>query len=210
MTIGSRAGVTFSGSDGINDASFTMKGTLSALNAAMEGLRFIPPASYAGTATLTIQSNDLGNTGAGGSQTDSDTVTINVVNRAPVAAPDTYSTPLNTKLVVAAPGVLRNDYDVDRDVITALLVAKPKAGNISLSTNGSFVYTPKAGYVGQDSFTYQAKDAHGALSNIVTVTLKVGTTGAMGYTAPAASASLQTFAEVFNTQQLITMDELAK
>ena len=36
-----------------------------------------------------------------------------IVNQAPVAADDSYSTPEDTTLTVAAPGLLANDTDVD-------------------------------------------------------------------------------------------------
>jgi hypothetical protein len=42
-----------------------------------------------------------------------------------------------------------------------------------LNANGSFRYTPSAGYTGTDTFRYQAKDAAGALSNIATVTITI-------------------------------------
>ncbi len=93
-------------------------------------------------------------------------------NTAPVATADAYSTPANTKLTVAAPGVLGNDTDAEGDPLVAVTVAGPAHGTLALNTNGSFTYTPAAGYVGGDSFTYKANDAE-LDSNTVTVTLTV-------------------------------------
>ncbi len=94
-------------------------------------------------------------------------------NSAPVAAADAYVTPLNTQLNVAAPGVLVNDTDADTDPLTAVLDTDVTHGSLTLNPDGSFTYSPTAGYTGPDSFTYHANDG-AADSNIVTVSLSVG------------------------------------
>ena len=43
------------------------------------------------------------------------------------------------------------------------------AVSFTLNANGSFTYTPAANYNGPDSFTYRARDAALAQSNIVTI-----------------------------------------
>ena len=45
---------------------------------------------------------------------------MNAINDPPVAVDDKYSTKEDTKLVVAAPGVLGNDTDVDGGTLTAI------------------------------------------------------------------------------------------
>ena len=90
---------------------------------------------------------------------------------------DSYSTPKNTTLTVAAPGVLGNDTDADGDTLTAIKVTNSAHGTVTVSANGSISYVPTAAYVGPDSFTYKAND--GALdSNTVTVSLTVTPTNA--------------------------------
>src|SRR5215216_2276467 len=101
-----------------------------------------------------------------------------VSNQAPVAVADAYSTPQNTALNQPAPGVLANDTDADANPLTAVLVTDVSHGALSLEANGSFTYTPTAGYSGPDSFTYKANDGT-VDSNTVTVSLTV--------TAPAAT-----------------------
>jgi VCBS repeat-containing protein len=76
---------------------------------------------------------------------------------------------------VAAPGVLANDTDANGDSLTAVLVATVGHGSLTLNANGSFQYTPTAGYSGSDSFTYKANDGR-ADSNTVTVTITVAET----------------------------------
>jgi VCBS repeat-containing protein len=93
-------------------------------------------------------------------------------NQAPVAGADSYSTPEDTPLTVAAPGVLGNDSDPDHDTLTAVLESGPTHGNLTLNSNGSFSYTPAANYNGSDSFTYHASDGTQG-SNSATVTLTI-------------------------------------
>jgi VCBS repeat-containing protein len=104
------------------------------------------------------------------------TIMVNAVNDPPVAVADTYSVAGNTILAVAATGVLSNDTDVDGDTLTAALVNGVAYGVLTLNSNGSFTYTPASGYVGADSFTYQAKD-NTANSNTVTVSITVTSNG---------------------------------
>jgi hypothetical protein len=80
------------------------------------------------------------------------------------------------------PGVLGNDSDADGDALTAVLVSGPTSGALVLNPNGSFTYTPNAGFFGSDSFTYKANDGL-ADSNVVTVTITVN---------PGTSVTLQT------------------
>jgi VCBS repeat-containing protein len=81
---------------------------------------------------------------------------------------------LNQPLDVAAPGVLRNDHDVeveDTAPLHAVLVAGPSHGQLTFHADGSFSYVPSADYLGVDSFTYQAVDHFNAAGNVNTVTL---------------------------------------
>ena len=75
-------------------------------------------------------------------------------------------------MVPRPPGVLDGDTDVDGDPLTAVLVAGPSHGTLTLNANGSFTYTPNANYNGTDSFTYRANDGS-AHSNVATVTITV-------------------------------------
>jgi Ca2+-binding RTX toxin-like protein/predicted lipoprotein with Yx(FWY)xxD motif len=80
------------------------------------------------------------------------------VRAAPRAAGDAYTTDLGATLVVAAPGVLRNDSDPNGDALHALLVSGPAHGTLTLNANGSLRYTPAEDYIGTDAFTYKASD----------------------------------------------------
>jgi VCBS repeat-containing protein len=75
--------------------------------------------------------------------------------------------------VDAAVGVLANATDVDGDPLAASLVAGPQHGSLTLNADGSFSYTPDAGYQGADQFSYQASDGQ-ADSNVAVVSINVG------------------------------------
>jgi hypothetical protein len=79
ITLGGVSGLTFSSGDGTADAVMVFAGTMSNINAALNGMKFTPTASYSGSTSFTIATNDLGNTGSGGPLTDTDSVPITVV-----------------------------------------------------------------------------------------------------------------------------------
>jgi VCBS repeat-containing protein len=95
-----------------------------------------------------------------------------VLNVAPVATVDTYSTNEDQALIIGAAGVLLNDTDADNDPLTAILVSGVQHGTLALNANGSFSYTSDVNYNGPDSFTYKANDGQ-ADSNVATVSLAV-------------------------------------
>jgi VCBS repeat-containing protein len=138
--------------------------------------------SYTGpptTVTFTYKAND--------SVADSNvtTVTITILNQAPVANPDSFAAVGNTELrvgtggtlypaAVVAGSVLANDSDPEGDTLTVTGVATPPAhGTVSINPNGSFNYLPNAGYIGPDSFQYTVSD--GANTATGTVTLSIST-----------------------------------
>jgi autotransporter-associated beta strand protein len=124
---------------------------------------YTPAAGYTGADSFTYQAND--------GVTNSNTATVSItVNPLPVAANDSYVTDQGLALSVAAPGVLGND--TGTGTLTTVLVSNPLHGTLSLNPNGSFLYTPAAGYTGTDSFTCQANDGV-TDSNTATVTITV-------------------------------------
>ncbi|NLC29320.1 MAG: cadherin-like domain-containing protein, partial [Chloroflexi bacterium] len=111
---------------------------------------------------------------------DHDPVLVSLLlNHAPMAADDAYTTPSNTVLEVAAPGVLANDTDVNiYDKISVALVpdSGPLHGVLVLNEDGSFTYTPDQGFVGEDSFEYVMLATPGlmdAFSDTAKVTITV-------------------------------------
>jgi len=93
-------------------------------------------------------------------------------NTAPTTTADSYSMNQDNVLTVASPGVLANDTDAEGNTLTAILVTNGTNGVVSLSPDGSFTYTPNAGYTGSDSFTYKSNDGT-VDGNTVNVTIQV-------------------------------------
>ena len=130
---------------------------------------YTPTPCYSGTDSFTYKVYD----GKAYSSMATVTITINPApNVAPVAVNDAYSTNKDTALTMAASAVLANDTDDNGDTLTAVLVSTVSHGTVTLNSDGSFTYTPAAGYSGTDSFTYKAYD--GKLnSNTATVSIIV-------------------------------------
>jgi VCBS repeat-containing protein len=146
-------------------------GTLQ-LNASTGAFTYTPALNYNGADSFTFKAND----GQADSNVATVSVTVTPVNDAPVANDDSYTVPAGAPLRVAAPGVLGNDSDVDGDPLQVTLVSGPAHGTLTLNSNGSFLYTPAAGFSGSDTFTYRASD--GSLGDLATVTISVTPTPA--------------------------------
>jgi VCBS repeat-containing protein len=101
-------------------------------------------------------------------------VTLRVGNgSSPVSQDDSFTMNEDEVLTIPGPaGILHNDSDADGDPMTAALVTGPANGNVTLATDGSFVYTPAANFHGSDSFVYQASDGTSS-GNLATVSITV-------------------------------------
>ena len=112
-------------------------------------------------------------------------------NLAPLAAPDSFSTPIQTVLNgnVMANNGSGVDTDPEGSPITA--VTPPVNGVVVLSSDGSFTYTPNAGFSGTDSFQYRVRDISGltatALVTITVTNAKLTVQKSSSLYAPAAS-----------------------
>jgi N-acetylneuraminic acid mutarotase len=115
---------------------------------------YTPAGDYFGPDTFSYVADD-------GQQSSTVTlvnIDVTPVNDPPVAAVDSFFTPVDTPLSAPAPGVLGNDSDADGDSLTATPVGSPQHGTVDLDPDGSFVFTPDTGYSGADAFTYRASD----------------------------------------------------
>ena len=94
-----------------------------------------------------------------------------VANSAPLAAADQATTLAGLATDV---NVLANDSDPDGDPIRVSGVSQPASGTVAINGGLSVVYTPAAGFVGSDAFTYTITDDRGGFATatvIVTVNL---------------------------------------
>jgi len=125
---------------------------------------YTPNAGFTGADSYTYTITD------GFAQTSTATVNLTVnVPGGPVAANDAYTTPFQTALSVAAPGVLSNDTGTG---ISVTANTDPANGTVTQSSDGSFTYTPNTGFSGADSFTYTITDGFSQTST-ATVNLTV-------------------------------------
>ena len=145
-------------------------------------ITYTPKAGFASTDMFTYKASD------GSATSSAATVTVTVVaagNAAPVAINDTANA---TNSVPVTINVLANDTDADGDALKVANFTQGGNGSVSL-TNGTLTYTPKAGWTGTNTFTYQAADTSSALSNLATVTVVVRSAANKAPTAFNDSAS---------------------
>jgi VCBS repeat-containing protein len=96
-------------------------------------------------------------------ESTSTTVTLRVsMNPKPRAGDDfydynSYLVSGSVRSVSSTIGVLNNDRDPLRGPLTAVLATDPVNGSVTLNSDGSFSYTPNAGFIGTDTFTYRAQ-----------------------------------------------------
>ena len=108
VTLATTAGLSFSAGDGTADITMTFDGTLTEVNTAMNGMNFTPDAGFSGAASLTITSNDLGNSGTGGPLSDTDVVNIQVatnisIQDAQLVEPESGSANMLFTVTLSAP-----------------------------------------------------------------------------------------------------------
>jgi RHS repeat-associated protein len=124
---------------------------------------------------------------------------LTVVADLPAARDDAFVFKQDKKFSVGAgAGLLKNDVltGLKKKDLTVELVAGPAhaiPGTFSLLPNGSFTYTPTAGFNGRDSFTYHIKDALGHPGNSGVVELA---TNLVSFKSATVKASEKTSAKL--------------
>ena len=128
---------------------------------------YTPAANYHGPDSFTYTLSD----GAGGQDTATVHVAVASVNDPPAAADDAAETLAG--LPVVTPDVLANDTDVDGDALSVPAFDQPACGSVVYNGDGTFTYTPKPGFAGEDRFAYTVFDGAGGADTaevVVTVT----------------------------------------
>jgi VCBS repeat-containing protein len=128
------------------------------------GFSYTPNALFFGTDSIGFKVND----GTVDSNTGTVTITVTHVNHAPAAIDGvltvTQDSSNDAGTLVAT--------DADGDPVTFSKVTDPTHGAVTVNANGSFSYTPTAGFSGADSFTFKANDGT-VDSNTATVSITV-------------------------------------
>jgi hypothetical protein len=152
-----------------------LRGSLGALN--IDGsFTFTPEPNFNGVTTFTYGLGEFPPLGECPQTADVRgvvTITVAPVNDPPTATADSFIVLAGRTLNVGEPGVLINDSDIDGDTITAVKVKSPTHGVLNLEADGSFSYTPTAGFTGNDGFSYRASDGSPDMSPERAVSLHV-------------------------------------
>lgn len=111
------------------------------------------------------------------------------ISSTPVGIDDSFNSPVNTQLVVDAPGVLDNDINVDGDVLSVSDTGArttTELGTATVNADGSFTYDPPGDFTGDDTFTYIVQDdvdgQDASTPNTTTVTITVSANQAPSFT----------------------------
>ncbi len=119
-----------------------------ALSGTAPNLTYTPGGDYHGGDSFTFTVNDGQLTSAPATVS----ITINPVNDAPLANPQSVATERDTPASIVLSGS-----DSDGDALTFDVVAAPAYGALS-GAAPNLTYTPNAGYIGADSFTFTVSD----------------------------------------------------
>jgi subtilisin family serine protease len=129
-------------------------------------VRYTAPSGWTGTDSFTYTLSD----GRGGTATGRVTVTVTAkANTAPLAQADAVTVRQDTSGRIP---VLGNDRDDDGDRLRVMRVGAAASGTTRISS-GTVVYTPRRGFSGADSFTYEVSDGRGGTATgTVSVTVQ--------------------------------------
>ena len=148
------------------------------------GFIYTPTNGFISSDSFTYQCTD--------GQTTSSVATVFItLNDTLIANNDFYSLTANTTLSVGQPGVLANAAGGNAP-LTAALAGSTAKGNLTLTNNGGFSYSPTNNFTGLDSFTYLATDGHGT-SSVATAEIMVLPSGALfsdNFTRPPSNNSI--------------------
>ncbi len=122
-----------------------------------QSIRYVPQDDFTGIDHFSYDITDA----AG--QTASSLVTVSVVtpNTAPVANDDIVVTTASTPIRI---DMLADDIDPDSGALRLSALTMPSYGGLSVNADQSVTYTPRSGYSGEDSFTYQIEDERGGVA----------------------------------------------
>lgn len=141
-------------------------------------LRYVPKPNFLGTdESLYTITDGVSGVSSAKIMYIVNTASVNA-NTPPSANDDNYKTNLNTPLSVnSLNGVLSNDSDDDGNNLIISSFTQPLIGELSLSQDGSFIYTPKLNWEGVDVFSYILNDGFETDIGNVSIVVSKGTQG---------------------------------
>ncbi len=230
LTLATTSGLTFAPGTSNGSASFTVTGTVTNLNAVLNGLTYQPTAGYVGSDSLAISLADSGD-----SLSASDSVGLSITAASPptITAPAAGSLNENGSLAFStangnAISVADSSAGSSSDSLTlsvthgTLTLASTSGLTITAGANGSasvtvsgtvtnldaalngLTYKPTAGYSGSDSLSVSVTDPGDGLSASDSVALTVNATLAPTITAPATASVAENGSLVFSKSITVT------
>jgi uncharacterized repeat protein (TIGR01451 family) len=146
------------------------------------------------TITYNVNVSNTGATDATG-VTFSDTIDPNTtfvpgsLKVSPLAFADSYNATKDVALTISAPGVLANDTGTPAPSAQPIAGgATTQGGTVTLNADGSFTYTPPAGFEGADTFSYTVTNGQPP-NDSTTVTINVDAGPVVTNTTPANNAT---------------------
>ena len=136
-----------------------------ALSGVAPNLTYTPATGYTGPDGFTFKAND----GVADSNVATVSISVRGPNHAPVASDGN-----GTVLAGSTAALTLVASDADQDPLIYIIVNPPAHGQLSSGTGAIRTYTPNAGYVGGDAFTFKVNDGT-TDSNTATVSITVTT-----------------------------------
>jgi hypothetical protein len=123
---------------------------------------------------------------------------------------DAYSTPQDTALTVADPGVTSNDTLCGTDGLV-ISASQPTHGTLADfdDSGGGFTYTPDPGFTGTDSFTYTLEDVQSSPVGTVTLTVTEAATTSTESTTTTTAPTTTTTGATTSTSSAPTSTSVA-
>lgn len=123
---------------------------------------YTPNLNYNGSDSFTFRVND----GTVNSNIATVSITVNAVNDAPIANPQSVTTQEDTEKEITLTGS-----DAEGSTLTYTIVSQPAHGTVT-GTGATVTYTPALNYTGSDSFTFRVNDGT-TNSSVATVSINV-------------------------------------
>jgi large repetitive protein len=166
-TRNSNVGITLAATDAEGDAiSYTVvtSPTHGLLSGTAPNLLYAPAPEFVGQDSLVFRASD----GQEAFTEATIDVTVHAVNSAPLAQALALTTTEDGPVTVDL-----GASDAEGDAITFTLVTSPTHGLLE-GEGAEWIYTPEAGFVGTDGFTYQASDGQSATMATVSIQVAAG------------------------------------
>ena len=222
LTLSTTSGLTFTaGANG--SASFTVTGTVTNLNAALNNLKYTPTSNYTGSDSLLISITDPGDSE---SASKSVAITVNAYSPPTVTAPGSATAPENGSLVFSSSNLISvadsgpgsgsdslqltvSHGTVTLSTTSGLTITAGANGSATVTVTGSIAnlnaalngltYKPTSGYTGADSLAISIKDSVDNLSGSGNVSISVSASNPPSISAPTSAKAQIGYPIVFST-----------